>query len=344
MACHFRGAFFEEYSLLPASQQNPIVFAFYSITRLGFEAVLIFFVLSGLLVGGRAMQRLATGTFKIKSYAVDRMVRIMLPLVASLLFFLPIALYFHLPIIITDWIGSLLSLQGILTGGAFETLWSLSYEVWFYILTCGIGIIVMKRKSTSSIKYSIGIILLLLSLLVFTKLWATYLFVWLLGAVALWRLPKPNIFVLIVTALMSFGIIILLQLGSGSHYIPANIISGDIFRKCLIVLFGFVFAVFLQHVIQLKPSEGGGILLIINKIGTKLASFSYTLYLTHVPVLKLLREAGAPKSIEINATSIGLYLLWLTIAMIIAYVLYLMFERNTPVVKKFVKKQLHITD
>jgi len=87
MACHFRGAFFVEYTLLPVSQQNPVVFVFYAITRLGFEAVLIFFVLSGLLVGGRTIQRLSSGNFKIRAYVIDRAVRIMLPLISSLLFF-----------------------------------------------------------------------------------------------------------------------------------------------------------------------------------------------------------------------------------------------------------------
>ena len=45
MACHFRGAFFVEYSLLPQSSRNPITFSFFFITRLGFESVLIFFVI-----------------------------------------------------------------------------------------------------------------------------------------------------------------------------------------------------------------------------------------------------------------------------------------------------------
>lgn len=340
MACHFRGAFFEEYSLLPAGQQNPAVFAFYSITRLGFEAVLIFFVLSGLLVGGRAMQRMASGTFRIRSYVIDRAVRIMLPLIASLLFYLPIAVYFHLPIRPSAWIGSLLSLQGILTGCAFETLWSLSYEVWFYILTCGIGIIIMKRKEAGLWKYNIGLVLILLSMLVFVKLWAAYLFVWVIGAMALWRLPKPDKAVLVITGLISFGLKVLLQLGSGSHFMGENITSGDIFRKCLIVLFGFSFAIFLQHAIQIAPA--GGIWLGINKLGTRLAAFSYTLYLTHVPVLKLLRELGAPKSPSITASSIGLYILWLSLALAVAYALYYLFERNTAAVKKYLKKKLRL--
>ena len=33
LICHFRGAFFVEYTLLPAEQKNPLIFAFYSLTR-----------------------------------------------------------------------------------------------------------------------------------------------------------------------------------------------------------------------------------------------------------------------------------------------------------------------
>lgn len=146
MACHFRGAFFEEYSNLPADQHNPLIFSFFFITRLGFEAVLIFFVLSGFLVGGKAIKRLAEGTFNAKDYAIDRFARIMLPLVASYLLYLPICLYYDIPIKISDWLGSLFSLQGVLTGSAFETLWSLSYEVWFYIIILALGMIWSVRQ------------------------------------------------------------------------------------------------------------------------------------------------------------------------------------------------------
>jgi len=243
------------------------------------------------------------------------------------------------------WIGSLLSLQGILTDPAFETLWSLSYEVWFYILTCGVGIIIMKRKEGNVLKYNTGIALFLLSLLAFIKLSVTYLFVWIIGAIALWREPKPNRTVLLTMAIISFSIMILLQLGSGSHFIANSVVSDDALRKFLIVLFGFSFAKFIQHVIQIAPSSvtvRGGILLVINGLGSRLAAFSYTLYLTHVPVLKLLIGLGAPKSTSLSASSIGLYFLWLTIAMAVAYALYYLFERNTSKVKKFFKLRLNV--
>ena len=63
--CHYRGFFFVEYGLLPAEQQNIFSQIFYFATRLGHEAVLIFFVLSGLLVGGKALDKARLGTFNL---------------------------------------------------------------------------------------------------------------------------------------------------------------------------------------------------------------------------------------------------------------------------------------
>lgn len=189
MAGHARGSFLAEYSVLPQDQHTPIVFGFYFLTRLGFEAVMIFFVLSGFLVGGKAVERITEGTFRAKQYAIDRFARIMLPLVSALLFYLPIALLCGYPVSPKVWIGNLLCVQGVLTGFVFGPLWSLSYEVWFYILMLGIAL-VWTAKRTWTLKTEVGLIILLISLMVFTKLEATLLFVWLLGAIAFVKFPQ----------------------------------------------------------------------------------------------------------------------------------------------------------
>ena len=338
LACHFRGAFFEEYSSLSDSQHNLGVFSFYFITRLGFEAVLVFFVLSGFLVGGRAIKRLKDSTFKIKDYAIDRFVRIMLPLISSLLLYLPICLFFNLHTSVIEWIGSLLSLQGILTKSVFETLWSLSYEVWFYILIFAIAIVLTKRERK---KLVIGVIILTVCMLVFVKLKVSYLFVWLMAA-CLYAFYRPSekyykgvtLFSFIISAI----IIIMLQLSSNSLYLTLRIGNAEIIRDVLIVIFGLTFSAFVKSIIGFIPQKR--FLIILNQLGTKLASFSYTLYLTHVPVLNLLRELGAPKSNSIDVKSVSLYILWITIAMIVAYVVYYIFERNTSVIKRQLKRYI----
>ena len=50
--CHSRNAFFLPYGELSPEQQTPFSMAFYALGRLGHEAVIVFFVLSGFLVGG----------------------------------------------------------------------------------------------------------------------------------------------------------------------------------------------------------------------------------------------------------------------------------------------------
>lgn len=338
LACHFRGAFFEEYSLLPTEQQNSIVFSFYFITRLGFEAVLIFFVLSGFLVGGKAIMRIKTNTFHAEDYVIDRFARIMLPLVSSLLFYLPICLYFDIPTSVMDWIGSLLSLQGILTSSVFATLWSLSYEVWFYILMFSIAVILTQKNKA---KFGVGVVILVLSMLVFVKLKASYLYVWLLSA-CLFALYKPNVkslrSVCAISLIVSALIIILLQVSSNSRFLSIKIGSAEIIRDILIVVFGLSFSIFTKTIIEITPQKT--FMKTLNSYGTKLAAFSYTLYLTHVPVLKLLRELGAPKCASVDISSVSLYVLWMAIAIAVAYGLYYIFERNTPAFKRFLKKRV----
>lgn len=340
MACHFRGAFFQEYSLLPEEQHTLGVFSFYFITRLGFEAVLIFFVLSGFLVGGRAIVRLRQGTFRARDYAIDRFARIMLPLVAALLFYLPICLYMGKPIDIADWIGSLLSLQGIVTTAPIATLWSLSYEVWFYIIIFSLALIWTAKGSRR--KYYIGLSILVVCMLVFVKLKVSYLWAWLLGAVILqtdFNLSDgKRKAVCWICLIVSMCLIVLLQVSSESRFLSVSIIDDtNLLRDLIIVLFGASFAVFIKTVIGIVPKSKA--MVSLNTAGTKLAAFSYTLYLVHAPVLKLMEYLGAPKSATVNLVSVSLYIAWLAVGLAVSYLLYYLFERNTPQLKRFLKKR-----
>lgn len=339
MVCHCRGYFFTEWSLLPDDQHNALIFTFYFLTRLGYEAVLIFFVLSGSLVGGKAIIRLYDGTFQFRNYAIDRFARIMLPLVSALLFYLPICIFFNIPINPLNWIGNLLSLQGILTNSVFGPLWSLSYEVWFYIIMFAVALVCGAKAKKG--KWYFGTLLLICSLLVFVKLKSAYLFVWLLGALVFARFPSYRIKEVriwcIISALILTMLIVLLQITSGSNAIEGAVGNdNNLLRDCLTILFGFTCAIFIRCIIEMVPT--GKITIKINNIGTKLAAFSYTLYLVHTPVFILLEKLGAPKSESINLTSVGLFIIWGATAMIVSYLLYLVFERNTPAFKNWLKK------
>lgn len=87
LLCHSRNDFFVKYDQLDGNEQGIAAFVFYTITRLGPEAVWMFFIISGFLVGGIGLERIQRGTFRLKDYAVNRTVRIALPLIGAIVFY-----------------------------------------------------------------------------------------------------------------------------------------------------------------------------------------------------------------------------------------------------------------
>lgn len=333
LVCHYRGAFFVEYGLLPESQQTPLMFFFYSVTRLGHEAVLVFFVLSGFLVGGRAIERISKNQFRPKDYTIDRAVRILLPLMSSLLFALIVRLVIRENPRFDVLLGNLFSLQGIACAPYSEPFWSLSYEVWFYILMFAIGYCSVHRGRN---KMLLGLFLLLICFLVFTKLNVTYLFVWILGAFSFLSVRKRSKKILF----LSFGFILilmgLLQITSSTNIaIP---FAEKIDRSIIELLFGFIVSLFVMEVVQFPPRRRVG--MVFDRWGTKLAAFSYTLYLIHFPLFRLLTFLGAPKCTSVNVYSVCLFCCWLIIALGFSYLVFLVFERNTPTVKRWIKSRI----
>lgn len=71
---HSRNDFFLMYSDLPSNQQGPLSFIFYTLGKLGHESVIVFFVVSGFLVGGIGFERLRNRRFQYRVYAIDRFV------------------------------------------------------------------------------------------------------------------------------------------------------------------------------------------------------------------------------------------------------------------------------
>lgn len=328
LASHYRGAFFVEYRLLPPEYQNPIVFMFYCFTRLGHEAVLIFFVLSGFLVGGKALDRIHNDCFKPYNYALDRSVRILLPLVSSLIIAVIIEEISGVPLRMRDLIGNILSLQGIFCPPYFDTLWSLSYEVWFYIAILGIGLCISRRRPLKSI---LGLLVVTICSLVFCKLNAYYLFIWLMGAFVYFYPKIRYNWILTTSILASFILIALLQLTSDSNYLNSIIIEPQMWHPIIEVVFGFTFSIFIVCAIQYPPQNQ--FTSVINKFGSKLAAFSYTLYLVHIPFRDLLIYLGAPKFSVINLHSLTLFSSWILLAILFSYAIYYLFERNTSRVK-----------
>ncbi len=153
---HLRDFFFLDYPRLP--HHNALLAATYLATGLGHQWVIVFFVLSGYLVGGSVLRSMALDRWSWKSYLLNRLTRLYTVLfpalvLGGLLDFAGIHLFgtagiysgktgthellysvssrLTLPILA----GNYAFLQGIFvpTFGSNGPLWSLANEFWYYI-------------------------------------------------------------------------------------------------------------------------------------------------------------------------------------------------------------------
>lgn len=334
VTCHFRGAFLQEFTALPEYQQTLSVKIFYFINRLGAESVLIFFVLSGFLVGGRAIERLRYNSFKVGNYAIDRFVRIMLPLSSLLIIYIPVSYWIEGSVDWNQWFCALFSLEGVWGVPLLGVTWSLAYEVWFYVIMAGIGLIWTK---TSDVRTVTGILILFTVCLIFTKLNAIYLLIWMIGAFAyVFRPSKFNKYALILSFLGLSLTTVCLQLTSDSKFqMELDNILPTTNWYAWAMIFSFCSCVFIQQLILAKPASR--FMKWVDNAGTKLAAFSYTLYLTHILVMRVLQELGAERSAQLSLESVSLWILWVLIALVVAWALYLCFESHTKICKVYLK-------
>lgn len=336
---HTRDFTFVRYGALDKIDRSIFVTAAYAVTRIANEAVIVFFVLSGFLVGGRAFDRSVNGTFKPTEYAVDRFVRIMLPLFPALIITAIIRLIIDGSFDMKVFIGNLFSLQGVFVPsfGSNAPLWSLSYEVWFYILAYAVGVFALSKtmRFTSTI-------LLIMVAAIFTSLNSVYLFCWLIGAMAYIKIPeKLSNKTIFFSVCLSIYSIIAIQIGYDSisvstEHLASYFPSLDVSRLLLSV----GIALFIQQLIFIRPTNTFA--LTLDKSGSILAAFSYTLYLTHYPVLQLMTFLGVEKSTRINFSAIGRFVLLILCCLITSYCFYVCFEKHTNLVKKLIKNRLNL--
>jgi peptidoglycan/LPS O-acetylase OafA/YrhL len=160
------------------------------------EAVAVFFVLSGLLVGGQVLREARGGTFSWRVFLAKRISRFATVLVPCLMLtgaldvlgrlFFPVATanIFHAsesPIALLC-NGLLLQESRCFPFGSNTSLWSLSYEFWFYVLFAGIvvathGVIQRARRPVA-----FGLLAVAVALLVFGPKLLVLFPAWLFGA------------------------------------------------------------------------------------------------------------------------------------------------------------------
>lgn len=331
---HTRNDFFMTYGTLPAEQQGIISFLFYSVGRLGHEAVIAFFVISGFLVGGRGLERIYKGSFERTSYVIDRTVRIVIPLVAAIVFCCITYIIIGKDFSYWTVLGNLFSLQGILCHNLISPFWSLAIEVWFYVLLFSISLIVDKKL--------LGLIISFISALVFVKLGPYYLLLWFMGAFAYLCKPivggvgKSWILYTSFIGICVFCVLSLMGTDSGAVILPFKPN-----REMMGLFMSFFMCLFIQQVILVQPNSR--FTKKLNSVFSYLADFSYTLYLTHrITLLLIFKYLYKKNSAAFDMQGLLRFAIIIAICLVVSWLIYLISEKHTAKVKLLIKSQFKI--
>jgi len=345
---HLRAFLFVGFSELPSTVRPGLFLkAFYLVTSLGHEAVLLFFVLSGFLVGGSVLKSLNHGTWSWSGYMVRRMSRlwvVLLPALVLTAFWDGIgsslhadgyagiwrSLYHSGPSLLEPcndtlpvFLGNAGFLQTILVPcyGTNSPLWSLANEFWYYLLFPLFLIFFRSGKFPKRILCGL-LAALILGLL--PRSFPLGLLIWSLGAWAFHLSGREWLRRVLDHGISRITAIVLI---AGSLAISRRVAgsgSSDLLVGIPFVLLVLVF------------SRGRHPSPYVGDVFSAFSEFSYTLYLVHFPVLAWLFFTGFHGH-RILPDQLGFLVFAAILAGVILYAaaVWWCFERNTDRVRRF---------
>lgn len=354
---HLRVALFTDLSASTATGITALLQkGFYLLTSLGHQAVMVFFVLSGYFVGGSVLR--AAGRFDFRRYLVARLSRLWTPLLPALLLTLAVdqVIRFYAPDVLSGahyavvnsgpngdyssslptFLGNMAFVQTVYTSpyGTNGPLWSLASEFWYYILfplgAIAAGVIIRER----SVRLGCALLAVFVGATVSWHLLPSFP-IWLLG-VPVFLLNRrggyrPNRWFTVSSVLLFIASLLVAKM------LPFGGVSGW-FGDLLV---GVSFTAVLLSVINVELPRLPA--LDLRKLAFWLSEISYTLYIVHMPVVLLIYALYyRNRQLNFGATGLLQYFGWLALILVVAVAMWYLFERNTPLVRKWMKALLKL--
>jgi peptidoglycan/LPS O-acetylase OafA/YrhL len=323
------------YAKVPVTDQSILTAGFFAFTRVAREAVVVFFVLSGFLAGGRAAELAISGRFQLDRYIIDRASRIMVPLVPAVLLTVLVGIYLGKPLSTIQVLGNLASLQGVLVNRLNHNppLWSLSPEVWLYVLGAA-GALFIRRGPSSHWTIPLAVISILM--ITSMKMGQVLVVYWLLGALAYQSRPeKPSIPMMLAgLTFMALGTVINQLALQSSLKLEIH----DAFQSYMVcgrLVLALGVAIVLPQLRGLTLWQDTRFF----RSGRFLAAFSYSLYLTHWPVLLVIVPNFA-KCTTLTMQTFLQFVAVMVLCLVFAIAFYWAFESRTTVVRQFLNAAL----
>ena len=273
---------------------GPGVYAWWFLAGFSHQAVLVFFVMSGFLIGGDLLRRLDRTDPFLKQYMIDRFSRIYIVMVPALAFGFVVdsigrrifphsgiydAAFFDGIFNPINILWTLLQQQHIWApqAGTNGPLWSLACEMWYYI-TFPLLLAPLSRAYSTGFRlaaFACGA----LGVIVMSIPESFFLFgygVWTLGA-----LVRVATRPLIKSTWLSLGVFLatatLMRLGARGPLVAAYPFVSTLADIA-------VAATFANLLLSLRFAAEGGLFANLSPIHRRLSDFSYSLYATHAPL------------------------------------------------------------
>lgn len=304
---HLRALLFVDYADASPSLANKV---FYAVTGLGHPAVVVFFVLSGYWVGGAVLRSTDRGTFRWSGYLNSRLTRLWLVLLPALALTATLdaigrrsapdsdvyggtnAADYHSVVpsepsehsgwdVVLGNIGFLSDIR-VTTLGTNSPLWSVAFELWFYV---AFPLLVLAFRSGPAARRVLCAVLLL-GVGVLVGLPVIELFpLWLLGAAVAHYSPRvvPSVLARVGDRLGH------VQLVAAAVVFATMLIGSQVVGLVSDYLIGLAMAGLVLLLIPDVARPGVG----LRAVGWY-AHSSYSLYAIHLPIVALITAALIP--------------------------------------------------
>lgn len=317
-------------------------FAFF--TGFAHQAVLVFFVISGWLVGGSLLNKM-TQPGAIGSYAIDRLTRlwaVLIPAFSLTLLFGLVTGVVHPGVVdaspanefsATSFAGNLFGLQGIVLDdfGGNYALWSLANETWYYVMFPLLVLLFTARRPASRL---VSGAVLALSIALLPANITLYFLIWLLG-VAFSRIRID------CSAGLRWAWLVPLAVTSTYFRLTADNDKFDQTTLGMDLLLSLMFLALLSS-LQFKAAATSALARPLAKAGQFFADFSFSLYVLHLPLIFLLQhlalsELGIRQLSPDEPLHFVMYLGMLSVLLLGSYLSSLLFESQTYRLRRTLK-------
>ena len=344
-AAHLRAEFFPGLRSIADPSLAYQGLAFF--TGFAHQAVVLFFLISGWLVGGSLMAKMGRPQ-ALQAYAIDRLSRlwtVLIPTFVLMLLFGVLAGQL-LPNTI-DYSRansySLLSFGGNLVGlqtvtmdafGGNYPLWSLANETWYYLM---FPLLLVLIAGSTAVRRTLAMLSLVAIALALPYDMTLYFLVWLLGAVCSRVRVECSHAVRWLMLAVFCALAVYFRLTGSNDDLTAASFAQDI-------VYSIAFLLFLcsMHVTADPASHA---LARLRSGAAFFAEFSFTLYVFHIPLIRLMQYVGLKvwggfRLSPDNWIDYGIYFSLLGVILVLSYGSYLLFESHTPKVRRWLKELL----